>query len=434
MYINSSQKQNVLIYVEDFEHYSIDKKWNDQKYNVGFGGTTFQQLRLISELQGTYKNFLQIVALIDKSSDYIFPNGVETCSIENLKRNSNNENTVLIINSGGCLRHFELFKKLRFKKILVWLHHPFDKKKCALARELNAEAISCGLFQYFSNSIYFGRHSYVNNFFYEQDVVMASREKCLDKNILKECENQINIGYLGNIRRSKGFHILAEYWNEISLSLRKLGYVPKLIVIGGMLNSTEKKISAQLGIEEDYEKQLLKLFKNDMKIPENVYFTSVVKNPYKYLNHIDLCVVNPLGKGEAASQTVLELYALSIPVVTSEKFGMFDFSDHIGELAISNKSQFTEKVISWFKMNELEKKDVIKKQTLISHFYSQTISLTLGKWLALILDDSKESISFSPIPRFKALIFIIRVFFTNKLFFIKRITKKIKKSIKKITS
>ncbi len=433
MNTNSIKKQEVFIYVEDFDRSSINKKWKDQKYNPGFGGTIFQQLRLISELQENYKNFLQISALTDKNSSYIFPNGVKTYSVDYLKIQNNNENTILIINSGGCQVHFELLKKLKFKKILVWIHHPFDKEKCALARDLNAEVISCGLFQYFSNSIYIGRHSYVNNFFYEKDILLASKEKCNDKNILKESDNQINIGFLGNLRRSKGFHILAEYWNEISLSLINLGYSPKLIVIGGNLNLIKGKISEKLGIEEDYEKQLLELFKNDMKIPENVYFTSAVKNPYKYLNYLDLCIVNPLGKGEAASQTVLELYALSVPVVTSEKFGMCDYTDHIGELAISNKSMFTEKIIGWFKKTEQEKKEVINKQLLISHVYSQTISSSCAKWLALILDSSKEPMSLSPIPKFKSLLFIPREIL-NQFFLVEKIINRLKKSFFKIIS
>ncbi len=428
MNTNSIKKQEVFIYVEDFDRSSINKKWKDQKYNPGFGGTIFQQLRLISELQENYKNFLQISALTDKNSSYIFPNGVKTYSVDYLKSQNNNENTILIINSGGCQVHFELLKKLKFKKILVWIHHPFDKEKCALARDLNAEVISCGLFQYFSNSIYFGRHSYVNNFFYEKDIILASKEECNDKNILKKSENQINIGFLGNIRRSKAFHILAEYWNEISLSLKKLGYSPKLIVIGGNFHP-EGKICEKLGIDDDYKKQLLKLFKNNMKIPTNVYFTSAVKNPYKYLNHIDLCVVNPLGKGEAASQAVLELYAMSVPVVTSEKFGMCDYTDHIGDLAIPNKSILTEKIIDWFKKTDQEKKEVINKQLLISHIYSQTISLSCAKWLALILDTSKESMRFSPIPKFKSLFFIPRELL-NQFFFVEKIINRLKKFFK----
>ena len=64
MNTNSIKKQEVFIYVEDFDRSSINKKWKDQKYNPGFGGTIFQQLRLISELQENYKNFLLYMAYL----------------------------------------------------------------------------------------------------------------------------------------------------------------------------------------------------------------------------------------------------------------------------------------------------------------------------------------------------------------------------------
>ena len=114
MYANLSQKQNVFIYIEDFEHYSIDKKWKDQKYNFGVGGTTFNQLRLISELQNNYKNFLKITALTDKSSDYIFPNSIKTYSFEILKSN-NNENSIYYHGGYNAILNF---LKIKIKKVL----------------------------------------------------------------------------------------------------------------------------------------------------------------------------------------------------------------------------------------------------------------------------------------------------------------------------
>ena len=167
--------------------------------------------------------------------------------------NNDNNDATLIINSGGCEDNFSIIKKTKFKKILFWVHHPFDKPKCLLAKKIGAEIISCGLFQYFSNSIYIGRHSYINNFFYEKNIILASKEPCKDNNIKKKSYNQVNIGFLGNLRSSKGFHILAEYWKEISSSLINLGLNPKLIVIGGQLNPTKGKISEKLKIEESYE-------------------------------------------------------------------------------------------------------------------------------------------------------------------------------------
>lgn len=431
--ISSIDKQKVYIYLDHFQEYNIQKIWNNQHYNPGIGGTEFQQLRLMTELQKRYEHLLDINALIDNQIEYTFPNGVKTASLNSVCSNKNNKDSILIINSGGCEDNFLLIKKTKFKKILFWIHHPFDKTKCSLAKKLNAQIISCGLFQYFSNSIYIGRHSYINNFFYEENILQASREKCIDENIIKKSNTQINIGFLGNLIASKSFHILAEYWNEIYHSLKAMGFSPKLIVIGGQINPTSNEISSKLSIEKDYERRILKLFKSDMKIPSNVYFTGAVDNPYCYATNLDLCVVNPLGVGEAASQTILELYSLSIPVVTSTKYGMCDYTDHINELAVPIKSKLSENIINWFKKSESDKKKIINKQLALAHVYSECISYSSAKWYSLIIDDSKNKLNFSPIPKFKSLLQIPYLFIFSQKSKIKRIIKYLKKIIDNVT-
>ena len=431
--ISSIEKQKVYIYLDHFQEYNIQKIWNNQQYNPGIGGTEFQQLRLMTELQKRYEHILDINALIDNQIEYTFPNGVKTASLNSVCSNKNNKDSILIINSGGCEDNFLLIKKTKFKKILFWIHHPFDKTKCSLAKKLNAQIISCGLFQYFSNSIYIGRHSYINNFFYEENILQASLEKCIDENIIKKSNTQINIGFLGNLIASKSFHILAEYWNEIYHSLKAMGFSPKLIVIGGQINPTSNEISPKLNIEKDYERRILKLFKSDMKIPPNVYFTGAVDNPYCYATNLDLCVVNPLGVGEAASQTILELYSLSIPVVTSTKYGMCDYTDHINELAVPIKSKLSENIINWFKKSESDKKKIINKQLALAHVYSECISYSSAKWYSLIIDDSKNKLNFSPIPKFKSLLQIPYLFIFSQKSKIKRIIKYLKKIIDNVT-
>ena len=413
-YLISNKKQKVYIYLDHFEKYAIEEIWIDQKYNPGIGGTEFQLLRLLSELQERYNNFLEIIALTDEQTNFNFLNGVSTDTLRSVCSNKDNSDATLIINSGGCEDNFSIIKKTKFKKILFWIHHPFDKPKCLLAKKIKAEIISCGLFQYFSNSIYIGRHSYINNFFYEKNILLASKKPCKDENLKKNSNSQINIGFLGNLRSSKGFHILAEYWNEISTSLIKLGFNPKLIVIGGQLNPPEGRISKKLKIEKNYERLILKLFKNNMEIPKNVYFTGIVDNPYSYASKLDLCVVNPIGVAEAASQTILELYALSIPVVTSTRYGMCDYTDHINEIAVPSKGKLSEKIISWFKKSKIEKEKVLNKQLSLAHLYSETISASSAKWFSLIIDDSKKHISFSPIPRIKSLIQIPMEFLIDR--------------------
>tara|TARA_B100000242_G_scaffold264319_1_gene211771 strand:- start:9232 stop:10518 length:1287 start_codon:yes stop_codon:yes gene_type:complete len=421
------KKQKVYIYIDHFEEYSIEKIWNDQKYNPGIGGTEFIQLRLILELNDKYSNLLEIVALTDNDNDYMFSNGVKTLSVKNALKNYDNSENILIINSGGCEKHFLLLERSKFKKKIVWIHHPLDKPKCKLAKKLRAEVVSCGLFQYFSNKIYVGRHSHINNYFYEDGIISASREKCLDQNLTKKSKNQLNIGFLGNLRESKGFHILAEYWNDISSKLINLGYNPKLIVIGGQINPTSGSLSSKLKVEKEYEQKILKSFKNNMKIPNNVYFTGVVKNPYSYASMLDLCIVSPLGIGEAASQTILELYSLSIPVITSTKYGMCDYTDQIGEIGVSKKNKLSQKILYWFNLSEPEKNKILKKQLLLAHSYSQCNLYTSAKWLSLILDDSKNFIRFSPLPKLKSLLQIPLEFYIDRKYRIKRFLKMQKK-------
>ena len=94
--ISSIDKQKVYIYLDHFQEYNIQKIWNNQHYNPGIGGTEFQQLRLMTELQKRYEHLLDINALIDNQIEYTFPNGVKTASLNSVCSNKNNKDSILL--------------------------------------------------------------------------------------------------------------------------------------------------------------------------------------------------------------------------------------------------------------------------------------------------------------------------------------------------
>ena len=401
------QQMALFIYIENFHENDIKTIWKGQEINPGFGGTTFQQLRLYEELKSC--NIENLYLVCDKSENTIW-NGNHLFGINDLHSIEDDllKSSTLIINSGGMQRNLKALSLLvpRLNKAICWIHHPHDRNKVKLAMHLKLEIVSCGIYQYYSNRIIGGKHCYIHNYFYSESVIKKSQEDLskIFQAEFKTMNNTIHIGYWGALVSSKGFHLVARYWQKITEICRKENMYCKLHVIGSDFYEGNLYRNTDIPTSDEYAKTIMENFSR-LTIPQNIKFYGTVENPYSLAKHFDICFVNPSGIGEAASQTVIELFALGVPVITSNRYGMSDYINFTDFLCIKTHNDIP-KVFKMF----LRTKDLAQYKCsliLISKLYSSYKELSTIKWLTLSHRRKDQLLSFSPGTTFRIHISII---------------------------
>jgi len=386
----------IFVYVEQYDKFSLSQIWRGQKTNPGIGGTTFQQLRLYEEL--CEKTDHSVFLVIDSDAEELSKssNILGLKSMMKLAQTRLSKST-LIINSGGLERNYSYLTYLvpKLKRTLCWLHHPFDRKKIAYAKRLGADLVSCGIFQYFSNSYIGGEHSQIYNYFYADAVEARSKEISLefDSQLISSKSNVMHIGYWGALTPSKGFHLVAKHWKQICNICAEHNLTCLLHVIGSDFYDGVKYSYKEIPTSPEYSESILKSFGSD-NLPSNVNFYGTLKNPYALARHFDICFVNPSGVGEAASQTVLELFALGVPVITSTLFGMSDYRVFLNTFGIKHHKEIPGKVLRFIEMDDVNSyKKFLRSTSKLFSAYKENSTI---RWLLLTEDANLNKANFNP--------------------------------------
>lgn len=135
--------------------------------------------------------------------------------------------------------------------------------------------------------------------------------------------------FIGNINKTKGFHVLARLWPRI------LDRVPEasLKVIGSAsLYNRAQKLGAWGVAEEEYERQHLRPFLSaaDGEPHSSVEFLGLVSAQKKVdvIRSSVVGVVNPSGASENSPSAALECQAAGTPVVSGANWGLLDTVVH----------------------------------------------------------------------------------------------------------
>ena len=376
----------ILIYLEQSK--IIEKMKSKFEVNPGFGGTTYTAARLAIELKKeSDKNNLDFEITL-------FTNNPLKNEFFNVKVISREQAFAdkwdIALLTGNVIQNmYDKNIKINSERTFVWSRHPFDEKMIKVAKKFKYEFVSVGKNQYLTNYLLLGTHNHIDNLFCSKRIrkTVYNNENFFSRN-LKQENGVIRIGYMGALVPSKGFHLIAKKWNEISLSLKNIGIKPILEVIGGADLYDFQKGHEYLPCANEYGKKIYPYIKDD--INKTVFFHGTLNSDrYKIMENCDVALFNPRGHGEAFPATILEWMALSIPVISCLDFGCADVMTYNQFLTIKNENEITKKLLEFVKLKKHEIIKLKQMSFLTANYFSSNQESIIYQWILLFNQKNK---------------------------------------------
>ena len=376
----------ILIYIEQTK--IIESMTSHNQVNPGVGGTTYTSARLAIEIQKeANKNNLDFkITLFTKK-----PKKTKFLNIDVIsEKDAFKKKWDITLLTGDIIENIYKNKiKINSKRTLIWTRHPFDKNMVKVVRDLKFELVSVGKNQYLSNYLLIGAHNHIDNLFCAKRIRKTAFN---DENLLslksREDRSKIRIGYMGALVPSKGFHLIAENWHEISSSLKKIGKTAILEVIGGSDLYDFEKNHEFIPCDKEYGNKIYPHIRNE--INKTIFFHGTLNSErYEIMKLCDIALFNPRGNGEAFPASILEWMSLSIPVISCMEYGCADVMTYNKNLIIRNEKEITNKLIKFSMLKEKEKIELKKLSFTISNYFSSKQSFIIYQWILLFTQNHK---------------------------------------------
>ena len=196
----------------------------------------------------------------------------------------------------------------------------------------------------------------------------------------RQMSQQNNVTYLGALIPAKGFHVLAEAWPKI------LKRVPeaKLNVIGsGNLYDHSAKIGEFTKADEQYERTFVNHLLEAGKLLPSVNFHGRLGiEKLEIFESTNVGVINPTGQTENCPISAIEMGLVSIPIVTSRKYGMRDMviNGYNGFL-INNPNALARRIVYLLKNPKAADKLGLNSRNYASKKFNPT--LITNSWILL---------------------------------------------------
>ena len=376
----------ILIYLEQSK--IIEKMKSNFDVNPGFGGTTYTAARLAIELKKeSDKNNL----------DYeitLFTNNPKKNEFFNVKvittEQAFSEKWNIALLTGNIIQNiYDHNIKINSERTFVWSRHPFDQKMIKVAKKFKYEFVSVGKNQYLTNYLLLGTHNHIDNLFCSKRIrkTVFDNENFFSTNF-NQGNGVIRIGYMGALVPSKGFHLIAKRWNEISICLKNIGIKPILEVIGGADLYDFEKGHEYLPCTNEYGNKIYPYIKDDLN--KTVFFHGTLNSDrYKIMENCDVALFNPRGHGEAFPASILEWMALSIPVISCLDFGCADVMTYNKFLIIKNEKEIAKKLLEFAKLKKYEIMKLKKMSFLTANYFSSNQESIIYQWLLLFNQKNK---------------------------------------------
>ncbi|MCR8538763.1 MAG: glycosyltransferase [Prochlorococcus marinus CUG1439] len=377
----------ILIYLEQSK--ILEEMISQFQVNPGLGGTTYTSARLALELQQeSIKNNLNYEITLFTNN----PLKDNFFSVKVLgEKQAFKKKWDIVLLTGNIIEKIYKSKILiHSKRKFIWSRHPFDKNMIKVAKKLKYEFVSVGKNQYLSNYLLIGSHNHIDNLFCSKRIRKAAY---FNENFfpikVKQSKGLLRIGYMGALVPSKGFHLIAMRWNEISSTLKKIGIKPILEVIGGSDLYDFEKGHKYIPCSNDYGDRIYDHIKDE--INKTIFFHGTLKSDrYKIMKDCDIAIFNPRGHGEAFPATILEWMSLSIPVISCLNYGCADVMTYNKFLTINNEKEIANKLLEFSKLQQNEIMELKRLSFIISNYFSSNQESIVYQWILLFNQKNKH--------------------------------------------
>ena len=167
---------------------------------------------------------------------------------------------------------------------------------------------------------------------------------------VKNIKKKNVVTFMGGLRVTKGFHILAKVWKEVPDA--------ELHVMGGAKLYNQNATTGGYGIaDEKYEKRFMPyLLNDDGSVMNSVKFLGVLNGDEKIkaISETKVGIANPSGFGETFCISAIEFEAMKVPVVSCKKNGLLDtVIDKKSGLLVRNEKHLKDAIVTLLKDDKL---------------------------------------------------------------------------------
>jgi len=369
-------------YFNDQGFQKIDLRYPNEGNN-GIGGTEFCYVMVASAILEHSTN--HIITFYHYNNDNMLPRGVRSVIIgdsdEMLEKASGDEIDILVFTAAD-IKKLKRLEETNIKCI-AWAHNFLLSD--ALDKLVRSTAVSRVLFV--------GKEQY---------------DRYIDHGIIKKSVFIFNmfdssrfperpwpdapaVTYTGALVQTKGFHILASVWKDITKEVPNA----HLYVIGsGKLYSRDAELGAFGVAERGYEDVFIPSLTENGELMPSVNFLSkngviTAKEKVEVYDKTTVGVVNPSGRSEIFSSSVVEMNAFGIPVVTAAKNGLFDsVSNGKTGFLIKNTHALRKHIVELLK--DKAKNQAMGRKAKMFVESSLAPELMVKQWLSLLEDVAED--------------------------------------------
>ncbi len=341
--------------------------------NPGMGGTEYMFFLIAAYLAKSHDVAMYV------TSPGLFPEGITYHEVRDLSeamaRLGADRIGMLILRESDVLPNLQQLHSLT-QKVLVWAHNYSGHKTLkacvhcpSIVRYL---CVSREQYEQLRDEAIFAKADYVFN---------AAVTRSYPTQVAFSPEN--NVFYMGSLIESKGFHILARYWNDI------VAQVPdaKLHVIGsGQLYDREATLGPMGIASPAYERLFAKHITESGRLRQDIIFHGTLgADKIELLKQAKVAVTNPTGGGETFCIAALEFELLGVPVVTKNVGGPRNVVlDGKTGILYDQESQLPEAVITLLTQDEL--RQGMSRNARIFARENFDIDVVLKQWKKIIQD------------------------------------------------
>ena len=319
---------------------STDLTIDSIRINPGIGGTQFTEITLaiaLAQACPEYEVILVSSRILEINHDLRSSNlKIEVSKplqlLGSLASSASDLNNCVIIGSQAFLESvpLKLLAKISSNTVAI-IHHPYSFSEIIKGSKL-AYCVAVGSFQFWSLVKFHPNLVFIQNLSYYD---LAGVPKRLSS---QGSESSPRLVFIGALLPEKGFHLIAQQWHAIKRNFPHA----RLDVIGG---SATYGIQASHGVIPttiQYANQLLEAFDGDLR--DICFHGNLGAEKQRILVKSDLALLNPSGRSEAFPASPLECMAHGLPVIASNRLGMYDCMQFFPELVLSDPAQITQKI------------------------------------------------------------------------------------------
>ena len=301
----------IFIHIEDPALERINEPYSG--INPAIGGIQFLAWELFSKLTVIMPDKLRLI------STHLHPNLKKLykdkyCTVREV---SFQERDLLI---ASTLEVDYLLKQTDCKNIVVWSHHPYD----AIPQHPSIKTIvTSGKWQ--SNSVNERNQSYIQNLV--PTINLSIQREAVDLKKLK-------FVYIGSISPAKGLLKIVQNLQKVEMDFPASEF--HIIGSDGLYSGNNNN---RPGSETKYQEKV-NIALSKLKYIQIVLHGLVGDQKFEILQKCDVALLNPTGKSEAFPSSVIECMASGLPVIASNKYGMYDTMKYFPETSIHLKNSF----------------------------------------------------------------------------------------------